>query len=153
MFRLANPYHVVGKVDLILRVHPTVYRFAEVKTCSEDKAAPDGEHIAQIASYNYFSKFDNELPIEIDRSTCYIVYFNKKFNWRTPVKVFTIKPTEALIGPIKEKMSIITDGINNRRLVEPLQKCVTSKFKKGKAKTCGIAVECQKCYEQGIVQL
>jgi hypothetical protein len=154
MFRLVSPYHVVGKVDLILRVHPGTYRFAEVKTCSEDKKSPDGEHISQIASYTYFSKFDaDNLPINIDRSTSYLVYFNKKFVWGGPVKIFTVKPTEALMNPIVEKISAITDGINSRTLVPPLTKCLTSKWKKGKAKSCGVANECQKYFEQGVVQL
>jgi len=153
MFRLSDPYHVVGKIDLILRVAPRVYRYGEIKTCSEDKSGPDGSHVAQLASYTYFSRYDNQLPITIDRSKSYLFYFNKKFNWNTPVKAFIVKPTESLMKPITDKMSAITDGINTGSLLPPLQKCISGGFKKGRAKNCGISIECQKYFDRGITSV
>jgi hypothetical protein len=153
MFRLKKPYSVVGKIDLILRVAPRIYRYGEIKTCSEDKDTPDGDHVAQTASYTYFSRYDDKLPITIDRSTCYIFYFNKKFNWKTPTKVFTIKPTAALINPLKEKAGLITTCIENKTLPDALMTCVHNNFAKGRAKQCGIAAECKKQFEMGTTVL
>ena len=155
MFRLTTPYRVVGKVDLILRIAPRIYRFGEVKTCSKDMLSPDGSHVAQTASYNYFSRYDNSLPITIDRSVCYIFYFNKKFDYKGPTKTFPIKPTERLINPLKTKAGIITEGIRNKTLPTPLAACIGSNFseKSGRSKQCGIASECRKKYELGIVNI
>jgi hypothetical protein len=152
MFRLSNPYRVVGKVDLILRVAPRVYRYGEIKTCSKDMTSPDGGHVAQTASYTYFSRYDNSLPITIDRSTSYIFYFNKKFDFKGPVKTFTIKPTERLINPLVAKAALITEGIQNRVLPAPLTRCVTVNFSSlsGRPKKCGIPKECKKHFEAGI---
>lgn len=153
MFRISDPFAVVGKVDLILRVAPRVYRFGEVKTCSEDKSGPDGAHVAQLASYTYFSRFDDQLPITIDRSKSYLFYFNKKFNWKSPVKAFVIKPTEKLMAPIIDKVSAVTEGMNTGVLLPPLQKCISGAFKKGRAKNCGISMECQKHFDRGITNV
>lgn len=155
MFRLRSPYRVVGKIDLILRIAPRVYRYGEIKTCSKDMTNPDGSHVAQTASYNYFSRYDTTLPITIDRSACYIFYFNKKFNFKGPVKTFTIKPTERLINPLKAKAGMITEGINNRTLPGVLTACVNLNFsdKNGRPSQCGIAKECKQYYERGVVQL
>lgn len=152
MFRLSKPYRVVGKIDLILRVSPRIYRYGEIKTCSKDMTSPDGAHVAQTASYNYFSRYDGSLPITIDRSKCYIFYFNKKFDFKGPVKTFTIKPTERLINPLKVKASMVTDGISRRTLPAPLNSCVAVNFseKSGRPKKCGIPKECKRHFESGI---
>ena len=153
MFRLKSPYRVVGKVDLILRVAPRVYRFGEIKTCSEDLDSPVGWHVAQAASYTYFSRYDDSLPIQIDRSTCYLFYFNKKFNWKSPTKTFTIKPTAALIDPLKEKAALITNCIKEKTLPAPLVNCINNNFAKGRASKCGIAKECKKKFDMGIEKI
>lgn len=153
MFRISNPVRVVGKVDLILRVAPRVYRYGEVKTVSENKESPVGRDVAQLASYTYFSRYDNSLPITIDRSTAYLFYFNKKFNWSSPVKTFVVKPTEKLMKPMVTKAQAVTDAINEKRLLPPLQKCIASKFKGGKAKNCGIVKDCQKYFDRGIARI
>jgi hypothetical protein len=155
MFRLTTPYRVVGKIDLILRVAPRVYRYGEIKTCSKDMMSPDGGHVAQTASYNYFSRYDNTLPITIDRSKCYIFYFNKKFDFKGPVKTFTVKPTERLINPLKAKAAMITEGVASRTLPDPLAGCISVNFstKSGRPKKCGIPQECKKQYELGVVKV
>lgn len=152
MFRLSKPYRVVGKVDLILRIAPRVYRFGEIKTCSKDVAAPDGSHVAQTASYNYFSRYDDTLPIQIDRSICYIFYFNKMFNFKGPVKTFPIKPTERLVNPLKVKAAMITEGVATKTLPEPLTACINVNFsdKSGRSKKCGIAKDCKQQFELGV---
>jgi hypothetical protein len=155
MFRLSDPYRVVGKVDLILRIAPRVYRFGEIKTISKDVENPEGEHIAQVLSYNYFSRYDTQLPITIDRSVCYIFYFNKIFNFKAPVKTFPIRPTNRMLAPLRRKAAAITEGIKNRELPEPLLPCLNSNFstRSGRSRSCGIANECRKYYERGIVKL
>jgi hypothetical protein len=153
MFRLTRPYRVVGKVDLILRVAPRIYRFGEIKTCSKDMKNPDGSHIAQTVSYNYFSRNDDSLPIQIDRSTCYIFYFNKMFNFKGPVKTFPIKPTDRIVDPLKAKAAAITNGINEKVLPEPLTPCIGGNFLSSRAKQCGISKDCKKYFEMGTSQL
>lgn len=155
MFRLTTPYRVVGKIDLILRVAPRIYRYGEIKTCSKDMLNPDGSHVAQTASYNYFSRYDDSLPITIDRSSCYIFYFNKKFDFKGPTKIFTIKPTERLINPLKTKAGMITEGIRNRVLPNALTACINTNFsdKSGRAKSCGISKECKRHYNLGVTRL
>jgi hypothetical protein len=152
MFRLSKPYRVVGKIDLILRIAPRVYRYGEIKTCSKDMTSPDGGHVAQTASYNYFSRYDDSLPITIDRSTCYIFYFNKKFNFKGPVKTFPIKPTDRLINPLKVKAAMITEGIINKTLPIPLAQCISVNFSKnsGRPKKCGIPESCKKHFDMGV---
>lgn len=149
MFRLYNPYRVVGKADAILRIEPRVYRFGEIKTVSKDMESPEGAHIAQIAAYTYFSRHDDKLPITIDRSICYLFYFNKLFNWRSPVKVFPIRITEALVNPLKEKAAQITSGVSTRVLPPPLTTCIASNFSKGRAKKCGIVKVCKQKFNLG----
>jgi hypothetical protein len=114
-------------------------------------ASPDGSHVAQTASYNYFSRYDSSLPITIDRSICYIFYFNKKFDFKCPTKTFTIKPTERLINPLKSKAGMITEGIRNKVFPSPLTACINTNFseKSGRAKSCGIPKECKKQFELG----
>jgi hypothetical protein len=152
MFRLREPYRVVGKVDLILRVAPRIYRYGEVKTCSKDMTSPDGSHVAQTLGYNYFSRYDDQLPITIDRSVSYIFYFNKKFNYKGHMRIFPIKPTELMLNPLIEKARIITEGVKNRQFPEPLVKCVKTNFSptSGRSAKCGIAKECKKQFEMGV---
>lgn len=155
MFRLSKPYRVVGKIDLILRIAPRVYRFGEIKTCSKDVGSPDGSHIAQAVSYNYFSRYDDTLPIQIDRSTVYIFYFNKMFNFKGPIKTFPVKPTERLVNPLKVKAAMVTEGVNTRTLPDALTACVNVNFsnKSGRSKQCGIPAECKKYFELGQTKL
>lgn len=154
-FRLTKPYRVVGKVDLILRVAPRVFRFGEIKTCSKDMENPDGEHVAQTLSYNFFSKYDDQLPIQIDRSISYIFYFNKLFNFKAPVKTFKIMPTERMVNPLKKKAGAITEGIDKKELPDPLLPCIKVNFSStsGRPRSCGIAKECKKYFERGVVNL
>jgi hypothetical protein len=149
MFRLSKPYRVVGKIDLILRVAPRVYRFGEIKTVSKDVENPDGAHVAQVLSYNFFSKYDDKLPITIDRSVAYIFYFNKIFNFKGTVKTFRIQPTDRNIGPLKAKARAITEGVDNRTLPDPLLPCIKTNFSKnsGRARSCGIPGDCKKYFE------
>ena len=151
MFRISAPFRVVGKIDLILRIAPRIYRFGEIKTCSKDVSNPEGAHVAQTVSYNYFSRYDNNLPIQIDRSTCYIFYFNKMFNFKGPTKVFPIKPTKILVNPLAAKARLITEGINSRTLPDPLTPCINVNFSKNSSrpKRCGIPQECKKYFEMG----
>ena len=155
MFRLSTPYRVVGKIDLILRIAPRIYRFGEIKTCSKDMMSPDGGHVAQTASYNFFSRYDDKLPIQIDRSTCYIFYFNKKFDFKGPVKTFTVRPTERLINPLKAKAAMITEGVVTKTLPLPLSQCVSVDFSSnsGRPKRCGIAKNCKQYYDMGVTKV
>lgn len=154
-FRINKPYRVVGKIDLILRVAPRVYRFGEIKTCSKDVENPDGDHVAQVLSYNYFSRYDNQLPIQIDRSVAYIFYFNKMFNWKAPVKTFKVLPTERVLNPLKSKAGLITQGIDQKLLPDPLLPCIKVNFstKSGRPRSCGIAKDCKKYFDRGVVNL
>lgn len=155
MFRLTKPYRVVGKIDVILRVAPRVYRFGEIKTCSKDMENPVGKDVAQTLSYNYFSRHDDKLPITVDRSVSYLFYFNKMFNFKAPVKTFKVMPTERAIAPLKTKASMITTGIANKELPDALRACIATNFSKnsGRARSCGIPDECRKHFERGIVKL
>lgn len=152
MFRLTDPYRIVGKIDLILRV-AKVYRFGEIKTVSKDVDNPDGSHAAQLACYTYFSQFDKDaLPIKIDRSVSYICYFNKLFNYRSPVKTFPISVTEPMIKPFKQIAGAITNGIKTRVLPEALKICRPS-FKATKAKGCAMRNYCKDFYDKGQVEI
>jgi hypothetical protein len=155
MFRLSKPYRVVGKIDLILRVAPRVYRFGEIKTVSKDVENPDGAHVAQVLSYNFFSKYDDKLPITIDRSVAYIFYFNKIFNFKGTVKTFKVQPTDRNIGPLKAKARAITEGVDNRTLPDPLLPCIKTNFSKnsGRARSCGIPGDCKKYFEMDTKQI
>jgi len=154
-FRITTPYRAVGKMDLILRIAPRIYRIGEIKTCSKNIERPEGDHIAQAASYAYFSRYDTSgrLPITLDRSTVYLFYFNKTFNFRGPVRTFPVQPTERLMAPIKEKVALITEGVNTRTLPQPLTNCISHNFITGRAKDCGISKECKKYFESGVTQL
>jgi len=155
MFRLTKPYRVVGKVDLILRIAPRIYRFGEIKTCSRDMTNPAGDHVAQVLSYNYFSRNDNTLPIQIDRSVCYIFYFNKMFNFKAPVKTFKVMPTDRAVGPLKAKARAITEGVTTRTLPDPLLPCIKTNFSKnsGRARSCGIPGDCKKYFDRDTKQI
>jgi len=152
-FRLTKPYRVTGKVDIILRVAPRIYRFGEIKTVSKDQDNPTGRDVAQTASYNYFTRYDDQLPITIDRSISYLFYFNKMFNYQAPVKVFKVTPTDVLINPLKAKAAEFTIGVNTKQLPQPLGKCVSANFSSGRAKSCGIPKECKKHFELGTTTL
>ncbi len=132
---------VSGKIDGILNVGGK-YRIPDIKTTAKDIEYPNGSDIIQLASYMYFShpRFcGDELPVEIDRSVGYLIYFNKVFNFRAPVKTFKIEPTAKLMEPIIAKTVAFTKGKAQGILPNPLKKCVVKSFV---IKTCPMADKC-----------
>lgn len=132
---------VSGKLDGILNIEGK-YRIPDIKTTAKDIEYPNGSDIIQLASYMYFSnpKFCGEkLPVEIDRSVGYLIYFNKVFNFRAPVKTFKIEPTAKLMEPIIAKTLAFTKGKTQGILPSPLNKCVAKSFK---IKDCPMMAKC-----------
>lgn len=153
MFRLQHPFRVVGKMDLIIKVGD-VYRIVEIKTTGKEIDRPMGEHVAQLASYMYFSQFDEGgLPIKIDRSVGYLVYFNKMFNYRAPVKTFPVKPTQRFMAPLIEKATQFTEGVNLGILPPVLNACLASRWNSGPAKGCPVSDACQKYHRVGAIKM
>jgi hypothetical protein len=154
MFRLNSPFRVVGKMDLIIRVGGK-YRIVEIKTHGKDMPRAQGEHVAQLASYMYFSQFDADdaIPITIDRSVGYLVYFNKKFNYKAPVKTFPVKPTERFMKPLTDKAAAFTEGVNQGILPNTLGECSAGFWNNGRAKKCPSKESCQRLHESGEMRL
>lgn len=154
MFRLDFPFRVVGKVDLIIRVGD-VYRFVEIKTTGKDVTGPIGQHVVQLASYMYFSQFDDiePLPIKIDRSVGYLVYFNKMFNYRAPIKTFPVVPTDRFMAPVIDVARQFTRGVNDGILPDPWQTCKSSDFSNGTAKKCPVSDLCKSYYLSGKIKI
>lgn len=156
-FRLPDtaPYSVVGKLDGIVQVG-SKYRFIEIKTYGKPMERPDGAHIGQLASYMWFSKFDTSegrLPIEIDRSVGYLLYFSKMMNFKAPIKTFPVRLTEALIAPYREKAALFTEGIRRGTLPVAYLKCVASQWGAPPAKLCPTGNECRKLQEAGVANI
>lgn len=153
MFRLQQPFRVVGKMDLIIKVG-NVYRIVEIKTTSKEIEKPMGMHVAQLASYMYFSQFDDGgLPIKIDRSVGYLVYFNKMFNYKAPVKTFPVKPTERYMAPLIEKAGQFTEGVNAGVLPPTWDQCISGFWRSGPAKNCPVRDACQRYHQSGAVKM
>lgn len=152
MFRMDNPYRVVGKVDLIL-YKDGVYRFGELKTLVEAPQEPKPEHIAQISAYAYFYNFvpkDQKLPIEIDTSVVYLCYVPKKFSYRNPLLTFPIKPSGKGIDLLIERVKQFSESVKTRTLPAPLEECIREGFMK---RRCYVAKVCKKFYEDGKTQI
>lgn len=147
-FRLKDK-GVSGKTDLILKVG-SKYRFAEMKFMAKEIDSPIGSDVVQLSSYMYFSKFDIDgLPIDIDRSIGYLVYVNKLFNFRAPIKTFKVEPTERLMNPIIEKSRQFVEGIATSVLPEPKAVCVRKSFYFAKNKTCPMLDTCKTYFFEG----
>ena len=152
MFRLTSPFRVVGKIDAIIKVGD-VFRFVEIKSYGKPMTGPVGDHVSQAASYMYFSQFDEsdtKLPIEIDRSVGYLMYFSKLFNYKAPVTTFPVRPTERLMKPIIKKVNDFTIGVNDGILPAALTACVSTGWNSGRAKKCDRATECKNYHTRGI---
>jgi len=143
IFRIESPYRVVGKADAILRIGSGIHRFAEIKHVGRDVTSPLGKDVTQLASYIYFSQFDDSLPISIDRSVGYLIYFKKVFDFRTPVMTFQVKPTKDLIERIADKAERFTKGITTGELPPVLNVCETSEFMHTRAKNCQRSNDCK----------
>lgn len=153
MFRLDRPYRVVGKTDGILGVGSGVYRFAEIKSYGKPIDRPEGAHVAQLASYMWFSQFDesdDKPPIEIDRSVGYLIYFSKMFNYRAPVKTFPVVVTERMIAPYRAKAEAYTTGVRDGVLPPVLTVCSRGQFATGRPVKCPVMDQCKDFYDRGI---
>lgn len=156
-FRLGPtaPYEVVGKLDGIIRVGKK-YRFIEIKTYGKPMERPEGSHIGQLASYMWFSQFDDSdkrPPIEIDRSVGYLLYFSKLMNFRAPIMTFPVRPTEALIRPYRDKAALFTEGIRGGTLPIVYPKCLQSEWGANPAKSCATGTECKNLYKAGVANI
>lgn len=154
MFRLENPFRVVGKMDAILRIDGK-YRIGEIKSFAgtpQKSNVPMGAHVSQLSGYMYFSQFDepDALPVEIDREVGYLIYVSKQFNYREPIKTVPVRPTEKSLAPIIKKVGDFTEGVKNRTLPEALPKCIQSDFFGAPAKSCAMVERCKAYYNEGV---
>jgi hypothetical protein len=156
MFRIDEPFRVVGKVDLILDFE-SVFRFGDIKTKpTPEKASPNVAEVSQVASYMYFSQFDKSkeaLPIEIDRSRGYLVYFSKTFHFQQTAKTFPVDPTEGVLEPIIAKARAFTDGVRNGVLPEVLLICSNSNWQHRTPKACPMSNSCKSYSDRGIYKI
>lgn len=144
-FRLKD-HGVTGSVDLILKVGSR-YRFVDLKTTAKEVLSPIGSNVVQLASYMYFAQADKGgLPLTIDSSLGYLVYFNKMFNFKSPVTTFKVQPTDRLMKPIIEKSRQFVEGIATSILPEPKPSCVSKNFYFAESSRCPMVTECSTHY-------
>jgi hypothetical protein len=147
-FRLPE-YGVAGSIDLILKVG-SKYRIVDIKTIAKEVESPAGNNVVQLSSYMYFSKFDPDgLPVEIDRSIGYLVYFNKVFNFKSPVTTFKVEPTDRLMNPIIKKARSFVEGVSTSTLPDPKPACVRKNFYFSKTNRCPMVDPCSTYYFEG----
>ncbi len=153
MFRVDEPYRVVGKIDGVL-MKDGVYRFIDFKSYWQKPASgfPAGKDVAQLASYAYFYSLlpdEMKFPVPIDTSTAYLHYISKKFSYGESLLTYPIKPTDKMITTIVDRVSQFTEAAKTGNVPKPFDPCVRSEFKTGKAKECGLASLCQQYYYEG----
>jgi hypothetical protein len=151
-FRLQHPHYVSARVDAIIKVEDK-YRFGEIKTYSKPIEGPNGRDVAQLAAYMWYSKYDEsdtKLPIEIDRSVGYLIYFSKMFSFGAPIKTFPVRLTKPLIDPLRTKVKECADGVDAGILPKPLDVCMGSDWQSSKADKCHSKVSCKSFYDQSI---
>lgn len=145
MFRNTNPFRVVGKVDGIVKIG-NVHRFIDIKSAGKPVEAPIKKDIIQLTGLMHFHQFDDgpmKLPIEIDRSCGYLIYFHKTFNFRNPATVFDIKPDKSMIELVSDKARAFTEGADNGRLPVMLNQCLSSQWTCSRAKGCPMLAVCK----------
>ncbi len=145
MFRYTSPYRVVGKTDGIIKVG-NVHRFIDIKTTGKPIESPAKKDIVQLTGLIHFHQFDEghmKLPITIDRSCGYLIYFHKTFNFRNPAIVFEVRPDKTSIDSIVAKAQAFTDGANSGTLPPPLNPCFVSNFTIGRATNCPMVKHCK----------
>lgn len=157
MFRLQRDkdFHVVGKIDGIIKVG-SKYRFIDIKTYGKPIDGPQGRDVMQLASYMYFSQFDDTataVPIEIDRSTGYLVYFSKLFNYRAPIKTFPVRPNEGMMEPVIQKARDFTAGVRTGTLPGVLPQCFAARWRSGRANKCSMKDWCQDYHSRDVANI
>jgi hypothetical protein len=153
--KYASPYRISGKVDGIIQVSDSKFRILDIKTdgAKEEIVVARPADYAQVASYMYFSQFDesdNKLPVEIDQDVGYVMYFRKVMNPKAPHKTFKVRPTDRLLNPIKERVSAFTKAVDTGILPEPYESCLSSAWNDKKAKNCLRLDECRDMYSRRV---
>jgi hypothetical protein len=153
MFRLDEPYRIVGKIDAVIK-KDGVYRFGDFKSYWQkpDTGFPTGKDIAQIASYAFFYQYVPEelkFPVNIDTSTSYLHYISKKFSYSESILTFPIQPSKKMTDTIANRVLEFTNATKTGELPMPFEPCIRSDFKGGKAKNCFLADTCKKYYYEG----
>lgn len=156
--KYTHPYRISGKVDGIIQVGDSKFRFLDIKTdgAKEELVVARPADVAQVASYMYFSQFDEsdwKLPVEIDQEIGYVMYFRKIMNPKAPHKTFRVRPTNRLLDPIIDKMTAFTHAVNTGNLPEVYESCLSSGWNHKKAKNCLRVDECRDMYSRGVTVL
>ena len=152
MFRLTEPYRIVGKLDAVL-LKDGVYRFADFKSYAKKDNFPLGKDVAQLAAYTYFYQFvpnEEKFPVPIDTSTAYLIYISKAFSYRESILTYPIRPTEKMIETIRGNVSQFTEATKTGNLPEPLNVCIRKDFNSGKAKDCSMRELCKEKHLSGL---
>jgi len=148
-FRLKE-HGVAGSVDIILKVG-SKYRFVDIKTTAKEVLSPIGSNVVQLSSYMYFTQFDKGgLPLKIDSSLGYLVYFNKMFNFKSPVTTFKVQPTDRLMKPIIAKSRQFVEGVANSTLPDPKPSCISKNFYFAKSNPCPMVAECSTYFFENV---
>lgn len=152
MYHVRQPFRVVSKMDLILKVAGR-FRIGEIKTTKETKLdRPLPRDLAQVSGYLNFYQYvseENKLPIDLDTSVAYIFYFKKTFDWKSPVATFKVERESPYSQMVIEKARKFTDGLYGGPMPPALGACVSSSFISGKAKNCAMARICEACHKRG----
>lgn len=152
MFRLKEPFRVVGKLDMILAIGGK-YRAVEIKSHAGNRPIPQGAHISQLCGYIHYCQNDPNIPVPIDPSIGYLVYINKNFSYSQPILSYPIRPTKTVIEKLDSKVSAYTHGTITGELPLPLNDCVGSNWTSSRAKNCPMRTLCKKLYSEGITKI
>lgn len=150
-----NLKDVTGHQDLFLRIKKGLIRINETKTISGDKfpglKAPKIEHVWQLLTYMWGSKYDENLPVEVDQELGYITYFSKKAHAdMLPVKVFRVQNDEHTVRRMTAKLKDYRVGVDSypSDLPEPDALCLRAEFSNYAAKVCPARTTCLEMLEK-----
>jgi len=155
MFRVDEPYRVVGKMDAI--IFKEAYRIGDFKSYWQRPPSgfPIGKDVIQLASYMYFyDQLPDEIkfPVKIDTSCGYLHYISKKFTYSDSILTYPIRPTEKMIRPIINNVAIFTEAVKTRTIQAHLNYCLRSELKKDRAKDCYLSDLCKEYYYNNVVK-
>ncbi len=139
---------VSGHIDCFLEVAPGDIRVLDFKTINGDDfetiTAPKADHVIQVTGYMKYIQYDKTFPVEVNPDKGLLLYISKKHTFKNlPFKIFHVRRSNVYDELLNKKVQEFSRGLEDPSfLPQPLDECVTSKFKSSTCRYCNTLLEC-----------
>lgn len=148
------PLPVTGHPDMILEVTKALFRLLEIKTITTEEfkklSGPWGAHVYQLSLYMELIEKDKSIPIKVDGSMGYIIYFSKQHAGKVaPVKAYRVPKNKMMVEEAMSKIDLYGKAYNWKEreinfLPAPVDECMRKQWDLWRARQCEVSPECKR---------